>query len=72
VTAALCPAAAVCESCGARDGLEVEEADTPVGVICLTLCDDCADAARTPQLACPAAVRRALEHAAHTGAEVAE
>jgi len=32
-----CPAAAACESCAAPAGLAVEEADTPVGVICLTL-----------------------------------
>jgi hypothetical protein len=60
-----CPAAAACESCPAREDLSVWEADTPVGVICLTLCDECADAGRTPSLSCPAAVRRALAHATH-------
>jgi hypothetical protein len=66
--ACACPAAAACESCAARDGLSVQEADTPVGVICLTLCDECAEAGRTPRLDCPAATRRALAHAGHTAA----
>ncbi len=61
-----CPAAAACESCAAPDGLAVEEADTPVGVICLTLCDDCAGAGRTPRLGFPAATRRAMAHEQHT------
>lgn len=63
-----CPAAAACESCATPDGLSVHEADTPVGVICLTLCDDCADAGRTPSLSCPAAVLRAMAHEQHTAA----
>lgn len=61
-----CPAAAVCESCAAPDGLSVHEADTPVGLICLTLCEACADAGRTPSLSCPAAIRRAMAHEQHT------
>jgi hypothetical protein len=61
-----CPAAAACESCATRDGLSVLEADTAVGVICLTLCDECAELGRTPSLSCPAATRRALAHAEHT------
>ena len=61
-----CPAAAACESCAAPDELAVEEADTPVGVICLTLCDDCAGAGRTPRLGFPAATRRAMAHEQHT------
>ena len=67
-----CPAAGECESCGAADAqLWVLEGDTPVGVICLTLCGPCADAGRTPRLSCPAAVRRAMAHEEHTGAGVA-
>ena len=61
-----CPAAAACESCAAPDGLAVEEADTPVGVICLTLCDDCTGAGRTPRLSAADAVRRAMAHEQHT------
>ena len=51
--------------------LWVLEADTPVGVICLTLCGPCADAERTPRLSCPAAVGRAMAHEQHAGAGVA-
>lgn len=71
VTAGTCPLAAECESCGTRGDLDLMEADTPLGVICLTLCEACADAGRTPRLSCPAAAIRALEHATHTGAGVA-
>jgi hypothetical protein len=66
-----CPAAGECESCGAALDLQVLEADTPVGVICLTLCGPCADAERTPRLSCPAAVGRAMAHEQHTGTGVA-
>jgi hypothetical protein len=61
-----CPAVAVCESCAAVAGLSVQEADTPVGVICLTLCADCTGAERTPRLSAPDAVRRAMVHEQHT------
>lgn len=61
-----CPAAAACESCAAVTGLSVQDADTPVGVICLTLCDDCTEAERTPRLSAPDAVRRAMAHEQHT------
>jgi hypothetical protein len=67
-----CPAAEECESCGSADAqLWVLEADTPVGVLCLTLCGQCADAGRTPRLSCPAAVGRTMAHDRHTGAGVA-
>jgi DnaJ-class molecular chaperone len=66
-----CPAAGECESCGAAGDLQVLEADTPVGVLCLTLCGECADAGRTPRLSCPAAVGRAMAHERHAGAGVA-
>jgi hypothetical protein len=66
-----CPAAGECESCGAAGDLQVMEADTPVGVLCLTLCGPCADAERTPRLSCPAAVGRAMAHEQHAGAGVA-
>ena len=63
-----CPAAPACESCAAADGLWVLEADTLVGVICLTLCGPCADDECTPRLSCPDAVRRAMAHEGHTWA----
>ena len=61
-----CPAAAACESCAALGELALQEADTPVGVICLTLCDQCAEAERTPRLGFPAAIRRVMAHEQHT------
>jgi hypothetical protein len=65
-----CPVAGKCESCGAVQGLQVLEADTPVGVICLTLCDPCADAGRTPRLGLGAATGRAMAHEGrHTRAQ---
>ena len=71
MTAARCPVARACESCGADEDLSVLEADTPVGVICLTLCGPCVDAGRTPRLSCSAAVGRAMAHEQHPGAGVA-
>jgi hypothetical protein len=60
-----CRADVACQSCGARAGLNILEADTPVGIICLTLCDECADEDRAPRLSCPEAARLALIHAGH-------
>jgi hypothetical protein len=61
-----CPVAPACESCPAVTGLAVWEADTPLGVICLTLCARCADGGQVPRLSCPAAALRALAHGQHT------
>ena len=61
-----CPPAPACESCGATAGLEACEADTPVGVICVTVCGPCADQGQAPLLSCPEAVRRAMAHEHHT------
>ncbi len=60
-----CPLAEMCEACGASGDLAVFEADTPVGVVCLTLCGGCADIERTPRLDCPTGVHRALAHLSH-------
>jgi hypothetical protein len=69
----LCPVAQACESCrAATDDLAAEEADTPVGVICLTLCASCATTAVGPRLSCPEAVHRLLAHCAHTGLALTE
>lgn len=62
-----CPVADACESCGAPHGLAADEADTPAGVLCLTLCDPCAYAGRTPRLTPVQATYRVLEHGEHTG-----
>jgi len=36
-----CPIAPECESCGRLDELAVVTGDTPAGMLCMTLCDDC-------------------------------
>jgi hypothetical protein len=36
-----CPVGPECESCGRTDELAVSTADTPAGVICMTVCDAC-------------------------------
>jgi hypothetical protein len=66
MTTRACPAAAACESCAATSGLSLWEADTPLGVICLTLCARCADSGQVPRLSCPAAAHKALMHEQHT------
>lgn len=66
-----CPVAPACEGCadvaGPRD---VYEADTPAGVMCLTLCPACVGAAELPRLTFPEALRRTLEHCEHTGRDL--
>ena len=61
-----CPAEPCCETCGAVDDLDVGTADTPVGVLCLTLCGSCAEAGDLPRFpSWSAAVRRVLVHCEH-------
>ncbi|MDP9799024.1 hypothetical protein J2S43_007536 [Catenuloplanes nepalensis] len=60
-----CPVADECDACGGDVELDVYEADTQVGVVCMTLCGACFDAGRTPRLSCPGAVKRALRHRGH-------
>lgn len=62
-----CPVAESCESCGTPDGLTAVGADTPIGVLCLTVCGRCQDDQRAPRLTVPAAVHRVLDHCEHTG-----
>jgi hypothetical protein len=57
-----CEPAASCEGCGASVDLAVQTATTPIGVICLTLCPPCTDAAR---LGMADGVHKALGHCAH-------
>jgi hypothetical protein len=45
-----CPVGAECESCGRLDELAVSTADTPAGVICMTVCDACELIAVHPML----------------------
>jgi hypothetical protein len=45
-----CPVEPECESCGRLDELAVVTEDTPVGVICMTVCDACELIAVVPVL----------------------
>lgn len=36
-----CPVGDVCHACGDKSNLSVATFDTPVGVICMTVCDPC-------------------------------
>ena len=62
-----CPLGARCESCGSADNRTVCTATTLVGVICLTLCDRCANSSLTPRLAAATAARFVLDHCSHLG-----
>ncbi|MER7001696.1 hypothetical protein ABT297_01390 [Dactylosporangium sp. NPDC000555] len=60
-----CPLAERCESCDDPTDLDVYEAKTLVGLICLTLCRICVEDECTPPLDAPGAVHRALIHREH-------
>ena len=67
MTALPCPVAGSCESCGTPDDLAAVEADTPVGVLFLTLCGPCQDNHRVPRFTAVQATYRVLDHCEHTG-----
>lgn len=62
-----CPIASSCEVCGSTTDLDVYEADTQLGVLCATVCDDCADDGQLPSLAIATAMRCVYDHCDHTG-----
>lgn len=63
-----CPLGVRCESCGREGaGLAVGTADTPLGVLCLTLCSRCAGSDVAPPVSVGTAVRLVLQHCAHLG-----
>jgi hypothetical protein len=66
-----CPVGSECESCGRLDELAVSTEDTPVGVICMTVCDACELIAVVPVLSPAEEAARVLEHAEHVGVDVA-
>lgn len=63
-----CPVRPACEACAQPGDVAVYEADTPVGVLCLTLCGSYAAAGRVPLLSCPGAVARVMAHDDHNPA----
>lgn len=62
-----CELAARCAGCAANDGLAVQTATTPVGVVCLTLCPSCTDAGKLPRFGMAEGVKMSLEHCRHLG-----
>lgn len=68
-----CPVAVECGVCGAPDDLAVATAETPVGVLCVTLCGPCADVGTLPALpSWSAAVLAVGDHCEHLGVDVDE
>jgi hypothetical protein len=71
-----CPRGGRCAACGGTagggtaGGLAVATADTPVGVLCLTLCAGCADHARVPTLSWVRAADQVALHCGHLGSTV--
>jgi hypothetical protein len=62
-----CDRATGCVVCAATADLDVQTAETPLGVICLTLCPPCTDAGKLPRFGMAEAVRMALDHCRHLG-----
>ena len=62
-----CPVGPECEGCGRLEELAVLAGDTPVGVLCMTLCDSCGIAGVLPIFTPAEEATRAREHGAHVG-----
>jgi hypothetical protein len=65
-----CPVGSECEGCGRLDELAVMTGDTPVGVLCMTLCDACDIVGVLPILSPPEETARVLKHGQHVGVDV--
>jgi hypothetical protein len=65
-----CPIGPECESCGRLDELAVLTGDTPAGMLCVTLCDDCEVAGALPIFSPAEETARVLAHGQHVGVEV--
>jgi hypothetical protein len=59
-----------CESCGRLDELAVVTGETPAGILCMTLCDDCEVAGVDPIFTPAQETARVLAHGQHVGADV--
>lgn len=70
-----CPKPTSCDGCGtsaAHTPIRVTTASTPLGTVCLALCEPCAKTHRLPRLSAADATRHALEHAMHLGVTLDE
>ena len=65
-----CPIGPECESCGRLEELAVSTGDTPVGVLCMTLCDAGEVAGVPPMLSPAEETARVLEHGQHVGVDI--
>ena len=65
-----CPVGPECESCGRLDELAMSTADTPTGVICMTVCDACELLAVHVVLSPAEEATRVREHGEHVGVDV--
>jgi hypothetical protein len=65
-----CPVGPECESCGRTDELAVSTADTPAGVLCMTLCDACEVTGVLPIFSPAEETTRVREHGEHLGVDV--
>lgn len=61
-----CPLKAECDTCGGVS-TTLCSAQTPVGVLCFSLCRHCAAESRLPNVEALDAVQRAAKHAGHIG-----
>ena len=60
-----CPVGPECESCGRLEELAVLTGDTPAGIVCMTLCDDCEVAGVDPISTPAEETARVLAHGQH-------
>lgn len=67
-----CPLGDECASCGTRDDLAVSTLGIPMGVLCMTLCGDCAEAGRRPKMYLVPGAEKVLEHCGHLGIDADE
>jgi hypothetical protein len=68
-----CPTGHRCEACGdAVEGLVPMTVQTPLGVLCLTVCPRCGDADMAPPVAISTAMRLVAQHCAHIGCDLDE
>lgn len=68
-----CPLGHRCESCGAAgNGVTVQTATTPLGVLCLTMCPRCSRSTVAPPLAVGTVVRLVMQHCEQLGIDADE
>jgi predicted metal-binding protein len=65
-----CPLDPNCVSCTGSEDLRVATWDTPMGVICRTVCGNCVGSRRLPRMSLPRAEVLALEHCEHLGIDL--